>query len=272
MSSEAVRSKRRDRMISIASPLIVLLIWEIASRWKLVDPRIIPPPSEVAIAVVKTIQDGSLVKDTLITVARFITGLLVGVIPGIAIGLSMGLFRPIRAALDPLVGVLSSAPRLALFPFVLILFGLNEMSNIIMIALGPFFTMLITAMGAVVNVDSIYKDVARNFNAPRKALYTRIMLPAISPALMDGLRISVGLGLLGTVAVEFLVGGNGLGHLIWSSWQVLSLKQSMVGLVAARLAMNSRSSVAASIVGWLFYASLNVLQAWIVPWKQTNIR
>jgi ABC-type nitrate/sulfonate/bicarbonate transport system permease component len=65
---------------------------------------------------------------------------------------------------------------------------------------------------------------------------------------VDGLRLSVGLGLLGTIAVEFLVADNGLGHLIWNSSQVLSLKQSMAGLVVA------------AVVGSFFYGSLALLE------------
>jgi NitT/TauT family transport system permease protein len=167
----------------------------------------------------------------------------------------MGLSRYLRASLNPIVAAVSNAPRIALFPLILILFGLNERSNILMIALGPFFTMLITSMGAVRNVDSIYRDVARNFRARPRDLYLRITLPAIAPALMDGLRISTGLGLLGTVAVEFLVSESGLGHVIWNSWQLLSLTQSMAGLVAA------------AIIGWFFYSSLSLLERWLIPWN-----
>jgi NitT/TauT family transport system permease protein len=108
------------------------------------------------------------------------------------------------------------------------------------------------------NVDPIYRDVARNFRARRRDLYLRITLPAIAPALMDGLRISTGLGLLGTVAVEFLVGESGLGHVIWNSWQVLSLTQSMAGLVAA------------SIIGWCFYSSLPLLDRFLIPWQRAQ--
>lgn len=248
----------RDRVIAISSPVVILALWELSSRFGLVDARIVPPPSEVAMTIADMIVNGELLHDTGVTVARFLIGMVVGVVPGVFVGLTMGLFSWARAGLNPLVGALSNAPRIALFPLILILFGLNERSNILMIALGPFFTMLITAMGAVSSVDPIYRDVAKNFNASRSDLYVHIMLPAIAPALMDGLRISVGLGLLGTVAVEFLVGESGLGHVIWNSWQVLSLKQSMAGLVAA------------SIVGWFFYSSLAYVQRVLVPWRRPH--
>ena len=74
-------------------------------------------------------------------------------------------------------------------------------------------------------------------------------------ALMSGLRIAMGLGLLGTVTVEFLVADSGVGRVIWNSWQVLSLRQSMAGLIVA------------SVIGYAFYASLSIVERWAIPWQ-----
>jgi NitT/TauT family transport system permease protein len=244
----------RERAVSIASPLVFLLLWEVAARTGLLDRRILPPPSDVVVTIVDLFRTANLAGETGATIVRFLVGLVVGYVPGVFLGLTMGLFSPARAVLNPLVAVFYPVPRIALFPLVLILVGLNETSNIIMIALGPFFTMIITAMGAAMNVEPIYREVARNFNARPRDLYLRVTLPAVAPALMDGLRLSVGLALLGAVSVEFLVADNGLGHLIWNSWQLLSLKQSMAGLVVA------------SIVGFAAYSALGLLERIVVPW------
>lgn len=246
----------RERTISVISPLILVALWELAARLDWIDARVIPPPSVVLVTIYDLTVTQNLAEQTLYTLGRFLVGLVAGLVPGVFIGLSMGLFSSVRAILNPLVATLYPVPRIALFPLVLILVGLNETSNILMIALGPFFTMLITAMGAVMNVEPIYREVAKNFNAKPRHLYLMVTLPAIAPALMDGLRISVGLSLLGTVAVEFLVADNGLGHLIWTSWQLLSLKQSMAGLVIS------------AILGFLAYASLDIVARFLIPWQR----
>ena len=164
-----------------------------------------------------------------------------------------------RIVLNPLVAAFYPLPRIALFPLVLILVGLNETSNIIMIALGPFFTMLITAHARrrSTSIRSTATSRATSRRRPRD-LYLRIMLPASLPALMDGVRMSLGLALLGTVAVEFLVGNDGLGHLIWNSWQLLSLKQSMAGLVVTAL------------IGAAFYVSMDRIERRLVPWQPSD--
>lgn len=245
-----------ERAVSIASPIVLLIAWEVAARLHWIDVRILPAPTVVVATIVDLFRNGDLAGDTWATIERFLIGMVWGVIPGVFIGLTMGLFRWVGIVLNPIFALFYNVPRIALFPLVLILVGLNDTSNILMIALGPFFTMLITSMGAAMNVEPIYRDVARNFNARPRHLYLMVTLPAITPALMDGLRLSVGLGLLGTIAVEFLVADNGLGHLIWNSWQVLSLKQSMAGLVVA------------AIVGWFFYGSLALLERLVMPWQR----
>ena len=87
------------------------------------------------------------------TMARLCAGTLVGTIPGLVLGLTIGLFRTPRAVVNPLISVTYGLPRVALFPLVLLIVGLNEASNVIMVALGPFFTMLIGSAAAVQNVD-----------------------------------------------------------------------------------------------------------------------
>lgn len=248
----------KERLVAIASPLVLLLAWEVAARTNVIDARILPPPTRVVATIIDMFVNGTLAADTLYTVLRFMTGMIVGVVPGVFIGLTMGLFRWIGTALRPIVAVFYNIPRIALFPLVLILAGMNETSNILMIALGPFFTMLITAMGAVMNVDPIYRDVAKNFDTGTRDLYMMVTLPAIAPALIDGLRISVGLGLLGTIAVEFLVADSGLGHVIWNSWTVLSLTQSMAGLVVA------------AVIGYVFFTSIELLERAVLPWNRPS--
>lgn len=243
-------------LMRFGSPIALFGLWEIAARNNFIDARILPAPSKVAVTIWDMIKNDDLLRHTGITTARFLVGMIVGTIPGVLLGITMGLFRPVRVILNPLVAILYPIPRIALFPLVLILVGLNESSNIIMIAIGPFFTMLITAMAAVINVEPIYRDVARNFGVRPRHLYFTVTLPAVLPALMAGGLVSLGLALLGTVAVEFLVSTEGLGYIIWNSWQVLSLSRSMAGLVVGAL------------LGAACYLLMDWLERWITPWQK----
>src|SRR5690348_7599540 len=133
---DAARQRTRELLTSIGSPIILLILWEIAARTGIVDRRILPPPTIVAVTIMDMFEREHLLQHTWITTVRFAIGMVAGTIPGVLLGLTMGLFRWVRVILNPLVAMLYPVPRIALFPLVLILVGLNESSNIIMIAIG----------------------------------------------------------------------------------------------------------------------------------------
>ncbi|MBS3996310.1 MAG: ABC transporter permease [Hydrogenophaga sp.] len=248
--------RSRELVVSTLSVMGFLLLWEVLSRTGVVDARILAPPSSVAATLVELAANGQLSRALTYTVVRFAVGMILGTVPGIVLGLTIGLFRWARVLIQPLISVFYMVPRIAMFPLVLIFLGLNEQSNIVMIALGPFFTMVITSAAAVRNIDPIYPSVAKSFNTGTWDLYMRVTLPAALPVIFGGIRVSLGLALLGTVAVEFLVASEGLGHLIWRSWQILSMSLSVAGLVAA------------SAVGMMAYGLLGLLERYVMPWQQ----
>jgi NitT/TauT family transport system permease protein len=201
------------------------------------------------------IREDDFLTDVGYTLARFAVGTIVGVAPGIAIGLLMGSIRPVRLVLQPLVDVFYPLPRIALFPIILILVGLNERSNTLMIALGPFFITIITTTAAVLDIEPIYLQVAKSFATRRRDLYRRVIVPAALPIIIGGLRVALGYALVSVTAVEFLVAERGLGHVIWQSWTILALDQSLAGLLAAGL------------IGFLVFVLLDAVERWLVPWQ-----
>jgi ABC-type nitrate/sulfonate/bicarbonate transport system permease component len=240
---------------TVASPLALLVLWEVLSRLDVVDSRVLPPPSEVLLRIGELVTSGELLPHVQATVVRFVVGLVLGAVAGTVVGLTMGLFPAARAVVSPLIAVIYPLPRIAMFPLILILVGFNERANILEITLAPFFTMAISTMSAVLAIDPIYRDVARSFETGTRDLYLRVTLPAALPAVMGALRVSVGLALMSTTAVEFLAASEGLGYLIWHSWQILSLQDCLSGMVVAGL------------LGSLAYGAVGVLARLLVPWQ-----
>jgi len=253
--TRAARVPRPELLFAVLSPLTLLVVWELCSRTGIFDQRILPAPTTVFAELVQLGREGELWQHVGHTSARFALGMALGTVPGIFLGLTMGMFRWCRAIVQPIVTILYPLPRIALFPLFLILLGLNEKSNILMIALGPFFTMVISAMAGVLNVDAIYKDVAQSYETKPRDLYLKVMLPAALPVIMSGVQISIGLALMTTTAVEYLNADTGLGYLIWHSWQILSLKLSLAALLAA------------GILGALIFMFFQWLERRLIPWQ-----
>lgn len=247
-----------DRFFKVASPLLAIVLWEAVSQLGLVDRRFLPPPSSVLQTLQGLVTSGELLYHTGWTMLRFLAGLLLGALPGLLLGVTMGLFRTPRIILDPLVAIGYPLPRIALFPIVLILLGLNELSNAVMVALGVFFVVLINAQAGVMNIDRVYLDIARSYRAGTRDMYRRIVLPGALPVIFAGLRLGVGMAFLGAIAVEFLVSGEGLGYLIWHSWLIFSMKLSFAGLMVI------------GVLGFLSFVGLEAAERVLIPWKTSG--
>jgi NitT/TauT family transport system permease protein len=254
-SSPAGLGSWLERLISLASPLILLLIWELLVRAKVLDMRFFPAPSQVLRALVDLVTSGVLVQDVLVSLTRIAAGFTIGALAGLIVGLLMGISRLVRAAGKPLFGVLYPIPKIAILPLVMLVFGIGETSKYVIVAIGVFFLVLLNTMAGVMNIERIYLDVGRNYGAGRLDVLRRIALPGALPFIFTGIRLGWGTGLLLIVAAEFISAKSGLGYLIWNAWQTFSVDDMYAGLLTI------------SALGLLSFAILDVLERWLLPWK-----
>src|SRR4029077_19467523 len=101
--SFSISMRTRERILGIASPILLLVVWEVAARLHFIDTRFFPPPSRVIAGLIGMLRSGELVTNTLVSLRRLALGTLIGGGPALFIGIAMGLNRWVRAALDPLV-------------------------------------------------------------------------------------------------------------------------------------------------------------------------
>jgi NitT/TauT family transport system permease protein len=244
-----------ERFISLASPLALLLIWEVLVRSKVLDRRFFPAPSQVLRALYDLLVTGVLIEDVRVSLVRIAAGFTIGALAGLVVGLLMGVSRLIRAAGKPLFGVLYPIPKIAILPLVMLVFGIGETSKYVIVAIGVFFLVLLNTMAGVMNIERIYLDVGRNYGARRLDVLRRIALPGALPFIFTGIRLGWGTGLLLIVAAEFISSKSGLGYLIWNAWQTFSVDEMYAGLLTI------------SALGLLSFAILDVLERWLLPWK-----
>lgn len=250
-----LRGLTRERVVSILSPLALLLLWEVLVRTRVLDVRFFPAPSQVVGTLVSLNLSGELPHDVLVSLARVAAGFALGASAGIALGLLMGVSRVIRAAVNPLVGTIYPIPKIAILPLVMLIFGLGEPSKYVIVAIGVFFLVLLNTAAGVMNIEKIYLDVGRNFGARRSDVLRTIALPGALPFIFTGLRLGWGTGLLLIVAAEFIAAKSGIGYLIWTSWQTFAVEEMYVGLITI------------SALGLVSFALFDVLERWLIPWK-----
>ncbi len=244
--------------LTIASPVLLLLLWEVISRSGRVDQLFWPPPSSLWDTAKSMFMDDDLLGETWTTVERILVGFAMGAIPGVIIGLLMGISWPVRAFLMPIATAIYAIPKIALLPLVLIAFGTGEMARWVIVALSIFFVVALSTMGGVLSLDDIFTDVARNFGGGRWALFRTVALPGATPAIFTGLRLALGFALIVVVGTEFVRPNGGIGSLIWESYSILSIKKMYVGLVVT------------GVLGWVLVLVLDLIERLVVPWRQAR--
>lgn len=245
----------RDRLISVSSPLLLLGIWELSARLGLIDTRFFPAPITILHTLIGLMDSGVLWINTWASLQRLFWGFLLGGIPALVLGVVMGLSRPVRAAIDPLIAATYPIPKSAILPLILLIFGLGEASKIVMVAIGMFYPICINAVAGVLEINKIYLDVGKNFQAGRWQTFRTIALPGALPFIMSGIKLGVGMGLILIAIAEMIGAKSGLGYMIWNAWEILSVDTMYVGLIMI------------AVIGYLFSLILNELERWIIPWK-----
>lgn len=251
-----MNDKVRDRLLGVASPLVLLILWELCARTGLIDTRFFPAPTSIVRQGVELAGSGELWGHLSASLQRLLWGSLLGGVPALLLGIAMGLYRPIRAAIDPLISATYPVPKSAILPLILLIFGLGEASKIVMVALGVFFPVLINTITGVLQIDKIYLDVGKNFRASRWQTFRTVALPGALPSIMAGIKLGIGMGLILIAIAEMVGAKNGIGFMIWDAWQILSVETMYVGLIVI------------SLLGFMLTLILNEIEGWILPWKQ----
>ena len=246
---------RSDWVKGFASPILLLVLWEIAVRSGFADSRFFPAPSAIFAELIELARSGELITDLGWTAQRVAIGFLFGAIPGILLGLALGLSPILNAFLRPIIAAIYPVPKVALFPLVMMMFGLGETSKWVIVALAVFFQVFFSTLAGVLNIETIYLDVAKNFGANRWQAYRTIALPAALPYVLTGCQLGLGMALIVVVVAEQFGTKTGLGFLIWRSWQVFEVRDMFVGLMMVAL------------LGTLLQFLMNRLEQKLVRWK-----
>ena len=250
-----LRAKRRDRIISVASPLGLLLAWELAAQAGFIDVRFFPAPSSIIQTLIDMAKAGELAENVLITLQRIALGFMLGGVPAIVIGVAMGLWRPVRALVDPLIVATYPIPKSSLMPLILLIFGLGEMSKVVMVAIGVFYPMAINATAGVLQINKIYLDVGKSFKASPWDMFRTIALPGALPFIMTGVKLGAGLALILIAVAEMVGAKSGIGYLIWSAWETFAVKKMYVGLLVV------------AVIGFAISLILNEVERLVIRWK-----
>ena len=232
----------------------MLIAWQIAIRFQ--ASPILPGPVTVLGGLIELLTTGLLLKYTVASLFRVTWGFLAAALLAIPVGLTIGWYHRAELAFNPLIQVLRPISPLAWIPISILWFGVGDAAAIFLIFLASFLPLTVTAMNAVASISDVYLNAARNFGlSPRQIVY-RVLYPAVTPQLIIGLRLTLGIAWLVVVAAEMIAVNSGLGFLIVDArnagnrYDLVIAGMVMIGVIGLLLDVAVRSLERIPSIAW----------------------
>ena len=235
------------RLLGWIIPVTVLLGWELLARLGILPPNWLPAPSVVGHTIYQLAVSGDLLKHAGITTARVAVGFLLGASTGTLLGGLTGYLPIARKLLDPSLQALRSVPSIAWVPLFLLWLGIQETSKIALISVGAFFSVYLNLSVAMHHVDPKLLEVGKLYRLSSFQTVCRLILPAVLPEYIVGLRSGLGLAWMFVVAAELLGASSGIGYLM--------IDGEMTGRAAVILASVILFAIFGKITDWMMNAA-----------------
>lgn len=209
-------AQKRARIIAPAVVLAVLIaVW-----WIVVvatHSAIFPTPGQVVTGTWELVQDGTLWDHIGSSLMRVGAGFLLAIAVAIPLGLWIGRMDAAWVTLNPLFQLLRPISPIAWIPLAILWFGVGNASPIFLIFIASVFPMIVQTAAGVHTIERRYLRAAENFGVSRAKLYRQVIIPAVLPEIIVGMRITLGVAWLVVVAAEMIALRSGLGYLIMDS-------------------------------------------------------
>ena len=230
-----LRKKKVRKILVIFTQILlaVLLIsiWELLAKYKIINTFITSSPSKVLSTIISLYNDNNLFNNIWTTIYETLISFSLGTIIGIITATILWYFNFIYKVLDPYLTILNSLPKIALGPIIIIFFGANINSIIIMALLISVIVTIITVYNGFVSTDKNRINLLKSFSATKAQIFKYVILPSSYSTIISSLKINISMTLIGVIMGEFLVSKSGIGYLINYGSQVFNLNLVISGII-----------------------------------------
>jgi NitT/TauT family transport system permease protein len=249
----------RGRVATILLPtvfvLVLLGIWQYLSKSEIVDPLLVPAPTDIVDATRRLLNTWFFWDAAWVTAQEAVLGFIFGVLAAYLLGTAIGLYPAVRRALFPLIVATEIVPRIALAPVFLSWFGLGIASKITMAAAICFFPVLINVVLGLENVSRESQALLKSLGASKWETYRKLLLPASLPEIFASLKVAITFALTGAIVAEYVGANEGLGVLLRTFFFQLLTPEGFAVILAL------------SGMGLILYGITMLLESRIVFWR-----
>lgn len=252
MNNNFLKQKRKLAFKIIISQicllLLLLFLWELASRWGWIDTFLFSKPSSVIKLLINYFKTGEIFKHIGISLLETMLGLIIGTILGIVIATILWWNNTIAKILDPFLIVGNALPKTALAPILIIWVGTGIKGiTVVAISISLILT-IISAYNYFINVEVEKIRMLQSFKATKWQILTKLIIPANLGNLINIIKINIGMSWVGVIVGEFIVSKYGIGYLILYGTQVFNMELVMMGVLVL------------AIISFLMYEVVNLIE------------
>ncbi len=265
-------TRYRFAIITAINLSVFFTIWQIIGRYNLIGPSVIFPTFTDMMRSFKIgwfggsgfersenlLADFVIAKNFWETLKIYSVSMVISIAAGIPIGLIMGGSKWVDAILSPYVWTLSSLPRIAIWPILVLFFGIDDSIKYAIIILTAIFPVIINTWAGVKTTEQSLVNAARVFGANRVQIYRKVVLPYTLPFVVSGVQLSLSRGLIGVVLAEFLTGASTLGGIGWLIFRSGS---------AFNAPLTYASLFSLAIFALILVQGTRALESKIAPWR-----
>jgi NitT/TauT family transport system permease protein len=219
---------------------------------------IVPFPHLVLVEVFSELVKGEVLLHLLISLYRVLSGILFALLLAIPLGIVMGLKNTTNKLLTPIIYLFQPVPKIALLPIFLVLFGIGDLSKILIVSMVIFFPAVLMIKDSVAEINYNYVELAKAYHLSKNQVLKDIILPSILPSIFSTLRISVGISLSVLFFSENFATSYGIGYYIMNSWIMVNYLKMYTGIVFI------------SLLGIFLYKSIEIIEKKLMPWKSAT--
>jgi taurine transport system permease protein len=246
-------------LISVITVVVLLALWWLASHLRWLPPLFLPTPEVVFERLYESatgkLTDAPLAEHFGWSMFRVFTAFIAACVTAIPIGVGMGVSRVMRGIFDPPIEFYRPLPPLAYLPLIVIWFGIDELSKILLIYLACFAPLAMSARAGVRSVSQEQIHAAYSMGATKRQVIFHVVVPAAMPEILTAMRIAIGFGWTTLVAAEMVAANKGLGQMVLNASNFLRTDIVIMGIIVI------------GVVAYLFDLLMRYVERVVVPWK-----
>ncbi|HTR58716.1 MAG TPA: ABC transporter permease subunit [Casimicrobiaceae bacterium] len=245
--------------ISVATMIAIFVLWWLARHFRWLPPLFLPTPETVFTRLYESalgeLTDAPLAEHFGWSMFRVFSAFVAACVTAIPIGIAMGVSRIARGVFDPPIEFYRPLPPLAYLPLIVIWFGIDEMSKVLLIYLACFAPLAMSARAGVRSVPQEQIHAAYSMGASKWQVICHVIVPAAMPEILTAMRIAIGFGWTTLVAAEMVAATRGLGQMVLNASNFLRTDIVIMGIVVI------------GAVAYAFDLLMRYVERLVVPWK-----